>query len=129
MSNKSCCRRLFAKQQCKRCQTLLKSSRQHLYHIYWSVWKDLSRKKSLLVISKILAVFVQSLTDDDKYSLLKRDNLMRPIQVEWSNKQKHFWEFFSAFLKSRSIFEHFGKRMTVTTYVFPKFRTAKDVLT
>ena len=36
-------------------------------------------EKSLLVISKILGLFVNTLTADDKYSLTKRDNLMQPI--------------------------------------------------
>ena len=30
--------------------------------------------------------------------------------MELSNKKNLFWEFFSAFLKSRSIFEHFEKK-------------------
>ena len=40
----------------------------------------MSWKKSLLVICKILGLFINTLTADDKYSLLNRDNLMQPIQ-------------------------------------------------
>ena len=52
---------------------------------------------------------VKSLTVDDKYSLPNRDNLTQPILMELSKKPKHFWKIFSAFLKSRPIFEHFEK--------------------
>ena len=45
-----------------------------------------------------------------KYSLFNRDNLMQPIQVEFSQKQKTFSQFFCEFLKSSSNFEHFKKK-------------------
>ena len=46
---------------------------------------------------------------NDKYSLVNMDNLTQPIQMKSSKKQKSFFEFFSAFLKSRSNFEDFEK--------------------
>ena len=61
----------------------------------------------MLVLCKILRLFVNTLTDDDKYCLLYRDNLMQPIQILLSQKQKTFSQFFSAFLKSTLNFEHF----------------------
>ena len=60
----------------------------------------------MLVLCKILSLFVHTLTDDDKYSLLIRDNLMQPIQILLSQKQKTFSQFFSAFLKSTLNFEY-----------------------
>ena len=39
---------------------------------------------SLLVIYKILGVFVNTLTLDDKYSLLNSENLRQPIQMQLS---------------------------------------------
>ena len=62
----------------------------------------------MLVLCKILSLFVNTLTDDDKYSVLYRDNLMQPIQILLYQKQKTFSEFFSAFLKSTLNIEHFG---------------------
>ena len=47
---------------------------------------------------------------DGKYSLLNRDNLTEPIQMQLSRKQKTFSQFFSAFLKSSLNFEHFQKK-------------------
>ena len=46
---------------------------------------------------------------DSKYSLLNRDNLTEPIQMQLSRKQKAFSELFSAFLKSSLNFESFLK--------------------
>ena len=48
--------------------------------------------------------------------------------MHFSQKQKTFSEVFSAFFKSTSNFEHFQKKMTLIAYVFPKFRTPKDVV-
>ena len=64
----------------------------------------------MLVLCKILRLFVNTLTDDDKYSLLYRDNLTQPIQIHLSQKQKTFSEFFSPFLKFTLNFEHFFKK-------------------
>ena len=61
----------------------------------------------MLVLWKILEVFVNTLTDNDKYSLLDRDNLMQPIQIPLSQKQKTFSELYSAFLKPTLNFAHF----------------------
>ena len=44
----------------------------------------------MLVLGKILGLFVNTLTDDDKYSLLYRDNLTQQIQILLSQKQKTF---------------------------------------
>ena len=99
----------FGKQHGKRAKTLLKFERQHIYHIYWSLWRQLTCKKSLLVTCKISKLSPNKLSADGKYSLLKRENLTQPIQMQLSQKQKTFSEFFSKFLRSSLNFEHFGK--------------------
>ena len=53
---------------------------------------------------------------------------MQTIQINLSQKQKIFSEFFSAFLESALNFEHFQKKMTLIAYVFPKLPTTKNVL-
>ena len=63
----------------------------------------------MLVLCKFLRLLVKTLTDDEKYSLLYRENLTQPIQILLSQKQKTFSQFFSAFLKSTLNFEHFQK--------------------
>ena len=50
-------------------KTLLKSARQYFCHIFWSLWKKLSSKNSVLVVSEILRLFVNIVTPDGKYSV------------------------------------------------------------
>ena len=82
----------------------------------------------MLVLWKILRLFVNTLTDDDKYCLLYRDNLTQPIQILLSQKQQTFSEFFSAFLKSTLNFEHFQNKMTLIADVFPQLPSPKMVI-
>ena len=82
----------------------------------------------MLVLSKISGLFRNTLTDDDKYSLLYRDNLMQPIQILLSQKQKTFSKVFSAFLKSTLIFELFQKNITLIPHVFPKLPSPEKVI-
>ena len=110
MSIKSRFKRSFGKQHGKRAQTLWKFAWQNLYHIYWLLWRQLTFKKFLLVICKISRLFPNTLSADGKYSLLNRDNLRQPIQIQLSRKKKTFSEFFSAFLISNLNFEHFQKK-------------------
>ena len=88
----------------------LKFERQHLYHIYWSMWRKLTYKKSLLVICNILRLFSNTSSADGRYSLLNTDDLTQPIQMRVSQRQRTFSRFFSAFLKSSLNFEHFEKK-------------------
>ena len=55
-------------------------------------------------------MFVNTLTADDKYSPLNRDNLTKPIRTKLSQKQQDFRQFFLAFSKSTLNFEHFEKK-------------------
>ena len=55
-------------------------------------------------------LFPNTMSADGKYSLLNRDNLTKPIQLQVSRKQKTFSEFFSSFFKSSFKFEHFQKK-------------------
>ena len=80
------------------------------------------------MLCKILGQFVKTLTANDKYSLLNRDNLTQPIQILVSQKQKSFSEFFSPFLKSTLNFEHFFKKNTLIDDVFPKLRNPQKVI-
>ena len=83
---------------------------------------------SLLETWKFFSRFFNTLTADDKFSLISRDNWMKRIQMHLPQKQKIFSEFFSEFSKFALNFEHFQKKMTLIAYVFPKLPTTKDVL-
>ena len=125
-SKKFCFKGSFGKQHGKSAQTLLKFAWQHLYHIYWPLWRVLTWEKSLLVTCKMSRLFPNTLSAGGKYSLLNRDNLTEPIQMQVSRKQKTFSQFFAAFLKSSLNFEHFQKKMTLIAEVFPKLRSPKN---
>ena len=58
----------------------------------------------------MLILFVNTLTDDDKYSLLNRNNLTQPIEILLSQKEKTFSQFSAPFSKSTFNFEHFQKK-------------------
>ena len=62
------------------------------------------------MIHKILGVFVNMLTVNDKHYMLNRDNLTEPIQIQLSQKQKTFSQLFFAFSKSIVNFKHFPKK-------------------
>ena len=93
MSKKSRFKGSFDKEYGKRTQALLKSASQHLYHIHWSLPSQLSSKTSLWLTCEILGLLVSTLPTNEKYSLLKRDNLTIPIQMQLSKKKKLFRNF------------------------------------
>ena len=53
---------------------------------------------------------VNTLAVNDEHYLLNRDSLTQPIQMQLSEKQKTFSEFFFAFLKSILNFKHLPKK-------------------
>ena len=73
----------------------------------------MSQKKSLFVICKILKLFVTTVTADEKYSLLNRDNLTQPIHMQISQKQKSLSRLFFC------IFEIYIKFVTFSNKGWP----------
>ena len=70
-------------------------------------------KVPLLVIHKILRLFVNTLTVNEKRYLLTRDNLTQTIETKLSKKEKTFFNFFFfffEFLKSILHFKHLSKK-------------------
>ena len=74
------------------------------------MWDKLSWKKSPLVRSKILGVFVNTLTAEYTYSRRNMQTFTQHIQTPLSLKQKTFSGFFIAFLKSTWNGEHFQEK-------------------
>ena len=62
------------------------------------------------MIHKILRLFVNTLTVDEKHYLLTRDKLTKTIHIQLSQKRKTFSDFFFAFLKSILDFKHVLKK-------------------
>ena len=97
-------------QHAKGSQALLKSARYCFYHIFPALWEKCSCKMSFLLIFEILPLFVNILTADHKRSLCNRKNLCFISEIYIK-----FWTFPK-------------KKMILTTYVFLKWKTAKDVV-
>ena len=64
---------------------------------------------------EILRLFVNALTDDDKYSDINMQNLRQQFQTPLSQKQKAFSGFFIEFLKCAWNLEHFQKKDEYTS--------------
>ena len=64
----------------------------------------------MLVLCKFLRLLVKTLTDDEKYSLLYRENLTQPIQILLSQKPKTFSRLSSEIFIPTLNFEHFQKK-------------------
>ena len=76
----------------------------------------------------IFSRFVNTLTTDDKYSIISRDNWMPTIHMHLSQKQNIFSQFSSVFFEFALNFQHFQNKMTLIADVFWKLPTTKDVL-
>ena len=72
----------------KRAQVLLKSVSQHFYQINWSLRTKLFPKKSLVLTYQILGLRVNTLGTDEKNTVLNKENLTTPIQMQLSEKKK-----------------------------------------
>ena len=92
------------------------------------MWTQFSWKNSLLGICKILGLFVNPLTADDKYFLLNRDNLEQHFQIQLSHKQKIFSECFFEFSKLWFNFEYFQKKWPSKLMYFWAYRLWKTWL-
>ena len=121
----------FNKQQGKRARTQFQSERRQFYKICWLLFRQLSLKKSLWVICKILRPFVNTFAAHHKYSVLNKQHLLHLIHMQLTPKQKTFSEFFSAFSKSGWNFEHIQKKrwhsslMVFRNYALQKTRLDK----
>ena len=70
MPKKPRVRTLMDGQNVKGSERLLKSAWRYFCYTFWSLWKEISSKNSVLVVSEILRLFVNILTPDEKFSLL-----------------------------------------------------------
>ena len=108
MPKKPRLRTLMDSQHVKGSETLHKSAQQYFCHIFWSLWKKISSKNSVLVVSENFRLFVNILKPDDKYFLsVKYEPLTQTIQMQLHRHQKIFAQFFSAFPESTKDFEYF----------------------
>ena len=125
MSKKCCFRRLLDNQHGKRAIILLKSLSEQFYHIYWKLSKQLSWKKSPLLTCQVLGLLVSTVAAGGKYPVLNTENLTIPLQMQLSQKQKCFSQFFSTVLKFALKLNILKKKMTLIDFLLSKLRTMK----
>ena len=64
----------------------------------------------MLLTWQVLELLLNTLNADDKYHVLNKNNLTIPVQMQFSQKQKHFSQVLPVFLKYKFNFEYFEKK-------------------
>ena len=80
------------------------------------------------MIHNILKLFVNTLTVNDKHYLLNRDNLTQEIQMQLSEKRKHFLNFLLHFQNIYEILNICQKKMTLVPDVFLEIAAPKNMV-
>ena len=75
-----------------------------------------------------MGLLVNTLPADKKYSVLNRDNLTIAIQMQLSEKQKNFSQFFAAFMKSRLNFDHFQTKDDPHSFCVSEITDSENVV-
>ena len=109
-SRRSCFRTPFGNQRVNGFQTPLKVATHHYYPFFPWIWGKLSWKKTALLWLKILRLFVNTLTADDKYSFSNMENFLQQVQTLLSEKRKTFSGFFIEIVKCAKNLQHFEKK-------------------
>ena len=74
----------FDSQQVKPFQTLVKSSWEHFYQIFSSLWREIILKICPWLKFEIIGLFAKPCTADYKYPLTDSENFSFPSQIELS---------------------------------------------
>ena len=109
-SRRSCFRTPFGNQRVNGFQTLLKIATHHYYPFFPWISSKLSWKKTALLWSKILRLFANTLTANDKYSFRNMQNFLQQLQTLLSEKRKTFSGFFIEILKCAWNLQQFEKK-------------------
>ena len=109
-SRRSFFRTPFGNQRVNGLQTPLKVATHHYYPFFPWISGKLSWKKTALLWLKILRLFVNTLTADDKYSCRNMQNFLQQLQTLLSQKRMTLSGLFTAFLKCAWNSEHFEKK-------------------
>ena len=88
----------------------------------------MSSKKSLWLRCQILGLLVNTLAADEKYSVLNRDNLTPPIEMQLSQEQKRFSPVLAALSKSSLNVEHFKKKDDPHRFCISEIRDSENVV-
>ena len=88
---------LFDSQHVKGFQTLVKSSWEHFYHIFSSLWGEMIWKTSPWLKFRIIGLFVNTWTADYKF-LFRIVRICRSLfKCSYLKNKKHFLSFYSIY--------------------------------
>ena len=109
-SRRSSFRTPFGNQRVNGFQTALKIATHHYCPLFPWILGKLSWKKTSLLWSKILRLFANTLSADDKYSFRNMQNFPQQLQTLLSEKRKTFSGFFIEILKCAWNLQYFEKK-------------------
>ena len=109
-SRSSSFRTPFGNQRVNGFETPLTGATHHYYTFFPWISGKLSWKKTTLLWLKILRLFVNTLTADEKYSFRNMQNFLQQLPTLLSQKRNTLSRFFIAFLKCAWNSEHFKKK-------------------
>ena len=119
----------FDSQHVKRYQTLLKSSWEHFYHIFSSLWGEIIWKISPWLKFEIIGFLL-------KHGLLITSILFRIVRIcrslfksSYLKNKKHFLGFLFHLWNLHQILNNFKKEKIVIANVFPKLATVQGLVT
>ena len=75
-----------------------------------------------------MALLLNILAADEKYPVLNRENLMRTIQMQLSDKEKTYSQIFAAFWKYRLNFEHFEEKYDPHSFCISEMTDSETVV-
>ena len=76
-----------------------------------------------------MGLLVRTLATDEKCPVVNRDKLTIPIQIQLSQKQKTFPQFFAAFFKSGRNFESLEKKDDPFSFFSSEIMDSENVVT
>ena len=76
-----------------------------------------------------MGLLVSTLATDEKCPVVNRDKLTIPIQMQLSQKQKTFPQFFAAFFKSGGNFERLEKKDEPYSFFISEITDSENVVT
>ena len=117
-SRRSCFRTPFGNQRVNGFQTPLKVATHYYYPFFPWIWGKLSWKKTALLWLKVLRLFVNTLTADEKYSFRNMQNFLQQLQMLLSEKRKTFSGFFIEILKCTWNLQHSEKKDESPSLIF-----------
>ena len=109
-SRKSCFRTPFGNQRINWFQTPVKVASHYYYPFSPWISGKLGWKKTALLWLKILRLFANTFTADDKYSCRNMQNFLQLLQALLSQKRKTLSRFFIAFQKCAWNLQYFEKK-------------------